>query len=544
MSDELTPFTTDELDEREIAEFSIDDQIRYAIYNGNYRLPDIVEISAFDDEWTADIIDEMVEEGALEKKTDMHGPFYELSTEQMDTGLDDDERSEIHAEARRKYESRSAIGDADDIDAIRTDPSIETIDGYADATETMSDATDDTITEPEKVPSEAEIGEALDDHGGMLPVDRDFDWDKHRLHNDDVPDFISANGEYDDIKLEIETRKETGKLPHFCIAGPTGCGKTTLAERIALDMGPGDESAIVIEIHCHEGLRPSNLLGMPTYVGDETWWVDGPVPKALLASQDQPVVVILDEVNRTNSRTLGVLMSMLDHQCRVTLDARGGEVITGNPMNLIVFSTMNEGEGYVVNPIDVAQKRRLGNKFYTDYIGMSDFDAEVDLITERTPIGEYAATELVECANAIRSKANSDSAISMGVPTDAMLDWASTAWAYRDQDIDKGELVKAGERAILNKFYRGDQTEENTVRETIHSFLEGMSVDAEWGDDEMASVAEAVEDEEDVISVSEETYLMCEDCGWYELTDDADDEVARTMTCPECTGPVIPKETT
>jgi predicted Zn-ribbon and HTH transcriptional regulator len=127
-----------------------------------------------------------------------------------------------------------------------------------------------------------------------------------------------------------------------------------------------------------------------------------------------------------------------------------------------------------------------------------------------------------------------------------MLDWAATAWAYRDQDTPKGSLVKAGERAVLNKFYRGDEREEHTVTEIINSHLEGMEVGEHAEDDmledEMSTVDDAVTDEDDTIDVSDDTYLMCEDCGWYAESEDADDEVVTSMTCPECEAPLIPKD--
>lgn len=533
------PYTTAELGESAIAKLDIEDQIRYAIYNEHYRLGGIVGVSAFSKEWTTDIIDEMVTDGDLEKGTDQNGPFYTLP-ESTNTSLHEDDRADIHERARREYEAETRIGDEADVAATMSSGISGSIEGredeYADTAESMTAGPDDTV-DPEETPDEEDVREALREHGGLLPVDRRYDWSEHKLDRDDVAEFISANGEKPDITTEIEERRESGKLPHFCISGPTGCGKTTLGEDIACDM-----DAVVIEIHCHEGLRPSNLLGMPTYVGDETWWIDGPVPKALLSSQEQPTVVILDEVNRTSSRVLGVLMSMLDHQCRVTLDGRGGETVHGDPMNLIVFSTMNEGEGYVVNSIDTAQKRRLGNKYYTDYIGMSDITEEADLIADRTPLDKTVAVELVEVANAIRRKAQSDSAIGMGVPTDTVLDWASTAWSYRDQDLDKGPLVKAGERAVLNKFYRGDKREEDTVRSTIESHLEGMGIEGDEDADELSGMSESADDAS--VSVSDETYLTCESCGWYAKAEDAPDEVTTSMQCPECSEHVIPKDGT
>ena len=570
------PYTTDELSESAITTLDIEDQIRYAIYNGNFRLGEIVEVCAFSREWTQDILEDMVEEESLVKETDSDGPYYMLPEgERPDSeGISEEEIDEAHEKALRERQLDGIIGDSRDIEAVLdysspTDTSSEASYGLSAATasDVGPDFEADSGPEPDvevrsaddppewyrrmdenrdelphPLPDWEEIVRTKRNHGGQLPVDRNYDWESEKLDPTDVPEFIDPDGMYEDIVLEIEDRRETGKLAHFCISGPTGCGKTLCGENIAVNM-----RAPAIVINCHEGLRPDNLLGMPTYVGDETWWVDGPATKALLASRERPVVLILDEVNRTTSRTLGVLMSILDHQCSVTLDARGGESVEGDPMNLVVFSTMNEGSGYVVNKVDTAQKRRLGNKYKVDYIGIHDARKEADLIAERTPISKKVAMEMVECANEIRTKASGDSEIDMGVPTDTMLDWAATAWSYRNQSTEKGALVKAAERAVINKFFSTDSTEEDTVTSTIESFLEGMPITDDGSDSdetgsEMEPTKEAV-DEGSEIEVSDEMYLFCKACGWYERGEDVEEDTSVSMTCPECEGVLVPKET-
>jgi MoxR-like ATPase len=240
-------------------------------------------------------------------------------------------------------------------------------------------------------------------------------------------------------------------------------------------------------------------------------------------------------------------MSALDHRCQVTLDGRGGELVEGNPMNLIVFSTMNEGDGYVVNQVDNAQKRRLGNTFYTDYLGMDDVEKEAELITERTPISYDHAEILVDCANEIRQKAQGGSAVNMGIPTSSMLDWARTAWSYKGTAPAAGPYVKAGIRTVMNPYYRGDSTEEDTVETTIESHLKDLRIEEDDVDDEdLEEVADTSSSDPDSepegTEVSEDTWLMCETCGWYGETEEVEDEVISKMKCPDCDETLIPKD--
>lgn len=526
----------DELTEDQLTSLTLPDQIRYAVAHGHHSIEAIVSLTSFSHDWTQDVLDDLVEEGAIERHNEdgMVPPEFYLPSEDHVSSLTDEERDEIHEEALIEYHHRDFVGDSADIAAIRADTS-STDDSYAhSSTEVMGE--DGTLDVEEADPED--VIAAKTEHGGMLPVDRSYDWSQEMLSASNVEEYVSADGEYADITKEIEDRRETGKLPHFRICGPTGCGKTSLAENIALKM-----NAVCIKINCHDGLRPNNIVGMPTYVGDETWWIDGPGTKALLASQDRPVVLILDEVNRSPARALGIFMSMLDHQASITLNGRGGEVIEGDPMNIIVFSTMNEGEGYTVNSIDRAQVRRLGNTFYTDYIGMNDVDKEATLITSRTPISNRVATKMVQCANDIREKATGDSAVSMGIPTSSMLDWARTAWTYRNDSYDGGPLVKSAERSVINQFFVGDEQEEDIVRTTIESHLHSFSVEeepAEAFETETGDTSGSSEETES-IELSEDAWLQCTSCGWYDLVEDAADDVVTTMMCPDCDDTIVPK---
>ena len=523
------PYTSESVADADLVRQEVSDQIKYAVYNAFTRPVEAAEVVPVGATLANETIDEMVESGEIERKTDKRGAFLTLPDVASPTELTEDERAEVHATARAEIESAPEVGDSEDKLAHIEDTMT---DGKPSTSERPGD---DTVAGPEA--SKEDVAEAMSEHGGMLPVDRDYDWDKDRLDEDTVAEYVEADTEYSDMVKEIEDRRDTGKMPRFRWTGPTGCGKTTAGENVAVDM---DAPCFIVE--CHDGLRPNNLLGMPTYVGDETWWVDGPITKALLASQDQPVVLIFDEVNRTTSRTLGVIMSALDHRASVTLNARGGETVQGNPENLITFATMNEGDNYVVNQIDVAQLRRFGNTFQADYIGQYDLDREAELVSSRTPVSHDVATEMIRAANAIRDQANRQkSQVGMGLPTSSVLDWARTAWSYRDDSADGGPLMKAAHRTFLNTFYSGDEFD--TVRTAVESHVRGMELTEEDTTDDSIGVAKADDPAFDTsIDVADESYLLCESCGFYEQVGDVDEEVTMTMECPDCSEPLTPKE--
>jgi nitric oxide reductase NorQ protein len=512
----------------------VKDQLRYAVFNGFTRPSEAAEYVPVGASLAERVISEMVEDGALVEKDDSRGTFLSLPDGVSASTTTEAEITTLHAKAREAWGSAPEHGDSTDklarMESVMTDD-----ESGGKKPSTTERPGDDTVAGPEA--SSEDVAESMAEHGGMLPVDRDYNWDENRLDPDTVAEYVEADTEYSDMMAEIEDRRKTGKLPRFRWTGPTGCGKTTAGENVAVDM---DAPCFIVE--CHDGLRPNNLLGMPTYVGDQTWWVDGPITKALIASQDQPVVLIFDEVNRTTSRTLGVIMSALDHRSSVTLNARGGETVEGNAENLITFATMNEGDNYVVNNIDVAQLRRFGNTFEADYIGQYDLDREAQLVSERTPVSHDVATEMIRAANAIRDQADRQkSQVSMGLPTSSVLDWARTAYSYRDSDPEGGPLMKAAHRTFLNTFYSGDDFD--TVRTAVESHVRGMELSETDTTDDSIGVAEADDDAYDTsIDVADDSYLLCEACGYFEEVAEADDEVAMTMKCPDCSDPLTPKE--
>jgi nitric oxide reductase NorQ protein len=321
-----------------------------------------------------------------------------------------------------------------------------------------------------------------------MPVDREYDFAEY--YQTDVPKYIQNDDELDRIQADICMRKITGKLPRFLLGGPTGCGKTHCARFLASHL-----DAPLITIQGKYSLHEGDLLGSPALVDDQTVWNDGPLTKALLASREDLVVLLIDEVNRIRPEAKGVLFSALDDRGCVELDSRGGEIVQGDPQNLIVIATVNEGPEYVTERLDRAERRRFGNKFSITYLGLIDVEKEARLVSDQTPISLPLAVEIVKTANDIRMQARDEnrSAITAGVPTAMVLSWARSAFAYHDAGLDD-PAVEAARDAVLRPFYDENRAAQEQAMQIVKDRLSGIPVGKEavqsWLGDERRIVKE------------------------------------------------------
>ena len=322
-----------------------------------------------------------------------------------------------------------------------------------------------------------------------MTVRRDYDFTE-RIP-EDVPVFYQTDGEKDELLADLRANRriaeedglERARLPRYWATGPTGCGKTLLARRVACE-----EDAALFTIQGRYSMNEADLLGSPLLIDGETVWVDGPLTKALLASQEMPVVLLIDEANRARPESKSVLFSVLDDRCRVELDALGGEIIKGDPMNMISYATINEGPGYQTQKLDLAEMRRFGLLFEMNHLGMGHPETEATLISERSHVDELLAAKLVEVANIMRREAGDDGSppeeLQRGVPTAFLINWARTAYAYEQEDIEN-PIVRASEGTVVRPFYGNDNTQ--WVRDLLYDKLNGAPVDgfSEWSERDM-----------------------------------------------------------
>jgi len=380
-----------------------------------------------------------------------------------------------------------------------------------------------------------------DERTGRMPAVRGYNFADEAVERPN--EYFSSAGELRRLSARVETRQATGEAVRALIDGETGTGKTTLAENVAAGV-----DAAFFELNMRDDMSDSDMFGSPVLAGDETVWADGVVTKALMASADAetqvaegwveqddrahdgPVVLLIDELNRAPAKAKNALFSALDHRCRVSLDGpRGGEVIQGDPLDLIVLATINEGPEYHgTHRMDHAEASRWTNRYSCDYlasydVGADDYagvDTETQLLVERKAIPESVARRMVEVAADVRARAadTTNTVVEVGMPTRSVLAWASTAVGYDEAGVED-PIVAAAEDTVLG-FYKGPRSGDafDEVLSVVEDALKGAPLDA----DDMA------EFEADEI-------IRCSECSWAEPKPVAEEQgVLALWECPTC----------
>ncbi|MDN7241016.1 MoxR family ATPase [Planococcus sp. N028] len=135
------------------------------------------------------------------------------------------------------------------------------------------------------------------------------------------------------------------------LKGPTGAGKTKLAESISSTFSQPMQS-----INCSVDLDAEALLGFKTLVQRDGQsaieFVEGPVVTAMKKGH----FLYIDEINMAKAETLPILHSALDHR-RMMTNPFTGEVIQAHP-DFGVIAAINEG--YIgTTPMNEALKNRF-----------------------------------------------------------------------------------------------------------------------------------------------------------------------------------------
>jgi nitric oxide reductase NorQ protein len=350
-----------------------------------------------------------------------------------------------------------------------------------------------------------------------IPVDRGYRFERAIPARAD--EYKPSSDAFKKIMLGIANRVGKGGMPRWLIGGPTASGKSMLARYVAYVLG-----VPFFRIQCHHGMRQSSLVGKVAYVDGETKWVDSTMVHTLLASQQGPCVVLIDEMNRANAKLKDLFFPFLSNECSVTIPERGDETIVGRPDNMIVLATINEGAGYTgTETIDVAELRRYGNMLDVDYLGIGDPGAEVELITERTAVPEDYATRMVNVANEIRDEARiNGAAVTMGLPTGTVIEWAQTAWEYdADDEIDQPGIESA-EDSFIRMFYSDNDDEMEFVESAVTEGFRGVDM---W---DMSTESVDVPEAKKALDVE------CSSCEFSAASNELDEKVLSFMNCPSC----------
>ena len=151
---------------------------------------------------------------------------------------------------------------------------------------------------------------------------------------------------YEDALSMIKLNK------NILLKGPTGSGKTKLAETIAQDINKPMHS-----VNCSVDLDAESLLGFKTIETNEQGhqeivFIDGPVIKAMKNGE----LLYIDEINMAKPETLPILNGVLDFR-RALTNPFTGEVIVAKE-GFSVIAAINVG--YIGTlPMNEALKNRF-----------------------------------------------------------------------------------------------------------------------------------------------------------------------------------------
>ncbi|MFB6206063.1 MAG: gas vesicle protein GvpN [Haloglomus sp.] len=241
------------------------------------------------------------------------------------------------------------------------------------------------------------------DAGTAPPPDRGATGDTGLRDVDDLLDSFVESPETQAITRRVERWVSVDRPVH--IVGPTGCGKTAMAMRVA-----SDRDRPVVWINGDADLETSDLVGdyseqervsiRDKYIHNVTKstdivrdrWVDNPLTVAVR----EGATLVYNEFSRTKPAANNVLLSVFEEGVLELPGQRGDERIVEVHPEFRAILTSNDVEyAGVHEPQDALLDRLVG--VYMDYYG---FDTEIEIVRSHVP---EAPDDLVEtCVRALR----------------------------------------------------------------------------------------------------------------------------------------------
>ena len=224
------------------------------------------------------------------------------------------------------------------------------------------------------------------------------------------------------------------------VEGPAGVGKTELAKALSRAT-----ERRLIRLQCYEGLDEAKalyewnyrkqLLRIQTEAADTGWQevkedIFGEeflLPRPLLTaiSTDEPVVLLIDEIDKTDQEFEAMLLEVLS-DFQISIPEMG--VVEARTRPLVLLTSNNSRE------LTEALKRRC-LYLWLDY---PDVERELEIVRLHAPeLGEQIARKLVEVVHMVRS-------LDLKKPPSIAesIDWARALMLLGAEDVDASMLEK------------------------------------------------------------------------------------------------------
>jgi len=231
----------------------------------------------------------------------------------------------------------------------------------------------------------------------------------------------------------LTTMKQTGGVvANVLFTGPTGCGKTTLANEVGAEMG-----------------IPVHIVNCPSITTDEKWVghkefvtdADGSRTEYQLSellrwiSSPGWKIVFFDELTRLHPTRHNLLFPLLDNQQSIWVPELDIHI---EVKDTLFWASANIGVNYTgTHRLDAALAGRFGFRMELDF--PDNPATEVKILEERTGIPKASAKTLVDIANLTRQRAKNND-LDEGVSTRNLLD-ASVLVAAGMPIVDAAEYT-------------------------------------------------------------------------------------------------------